>query len=250
MGLIWVIKFLNRFLTIFIVKHLANRFQVWYNIDKRKGKGSMEKKRARKIVAYLMAVLLALMMRATPVLLVWSQFRDFYTDSQHLARIQRRAEWRFLGEGSAYTGLTVYPLYSEEEEFDYALIELQPQGFMYVRINDTAIFEWLSGASMYTMSERTPTAWRPYRIVEGKNEYFKDENGYSIWYSESHFKVAGIEDERRYLLRTATGYIPAVKRGEQYLDLVDGELIDYDPNAYSGTYAGTSGFIPKFDFNL
>ena len=207
-------------------------------------------KKRTKIFTCVLAVLLALMMRAAPVLLVCSQYRDFYTDSQHLARIQRRAERRFLGEGSEYTGLTVYPLYSEEEEFDYALIELQPQGFMYVKINGEDFFEWLGAASMYTMSDMTPTAWAPYRIVEGKNEYFTDENGGPISYSESHFRVAGIENERRYFLRTSSGYIPAVKRGEQYLDLVDGELIDYEPNAHSGTYAGTSGFIPKFDFNL
>ena len=204
-------------------------------------------KKRTKILTCVLAVLLALMMRAAPVLLVCSQYRDFYTDSQHLARIQSRAERRYLGEGSEYTGLTVYPLYSEEEELEYALIELQPQGFMYVRINDTAIFEWLGAASMYTMSNKTPTAWTPYRIVEGNEVAFTDENGEPISYSESHFKVAGIEDERRYLLG---GEIPAVKRGEQYLDLVDGELIDYEPNTYSGTYAGACCFIGKSYFDL
>ncbi len=201
----------------------------------------MEKKRAVKIVACVLAVLLALMMRAAPVLLVWSQFSDFYTESQHLARVQRRAERRYLGEGSEYTGLTVYPLYNEEEELEYALIELQPQGFMYVIIRDVDL-SFLGGMSMYTRSDETPTAWTPYRKVDGKEVAFTDENGEPICYSESHFKVAGIENERRYLLRTPSGYIPAVKRGEQYLDLVDGKLIDYDPNAHSGTYA-SAGII-------
>ena len=89
-------------------------------------------------------------------------------------------------------------------------------------------------------------------------EFFRDENGEIIEYRESHFKVAGIENERRYLLRTplnadgsSTALIPAVKRGEQYLDLVDGELINYEQGVYSVTYAtGGIHFIPKLNFNL
>ena len=45
--------------------------------------------------------------------------------------------------------------------------------------------------------------------------------------------------------------IPAVRRGEQYLDLVDGALIDYQPGMRSETYAtALVGSIPKPDFNL
>lgn len=47
------------------------------------------------------------------------------------------------------------------------------------------------------------------------------------------------------------GMIPAVRRGEQYLDLVDGALIDYQPGMRSETYAtALVGSIPKLDFNL
>ncbi len=93
-----------------------------------------------------------------------------------------------------------------------------------------------------------PDGWTPYRFTEAGREYFYDENGEQIVYHESHFKVAGIENERRYVLERK---IPAVRRGEQYLDLIDGALIDYEPGMDLTTIATdllTS--IPKPDFKL
>ena len=137
-----------------------------------------------------------------------------YSEDQHMQRITARAEERFLGEGSEYTGLEVYPLYNEYDELEYALIELEPQGFMYVLIRDDVTFEWISGVGMYLCSELEPVSWMPYRVHEGMREevvdenghtsiytdreLFRDENGDVIVYHQSHFKVAGIENERRY----------------------------------------------------
>lgn len=216
-------------------------------------------KKKTKILACVLAVVMLFV--AALCVWCWSRTSSFYSEKQHMKRVTRRAEERFLGEGSEYTGLEVYPLYNEDEKLEYMLIELQPQGFMYVRINDSAFLEWFGGVSMYTMSGDTPTAWTPYHMNEGKKEPLTNDDGEPIKYFESHFKVAGIENERRYLLRTPTyenaklkssSYlIAAVKRGEQYLNLVDGELIDYEPGIYSAAYisAGIS-FISKEYFNL
>lgn len=89
-------------------------------------------------------------------------------------------------------------------------------------------------------------------------EYIRDENGQAVIYYESHFKAAGIEGERRYLLTTevaeflggGSSWIPAVKRGERYLDLVDGALIDYTPGMVSAYATADIAFINKPDFNL
>ena len=89
-------------------------------------------------------------------------------------------------------------------------------------------------------------------------EYFRDENGQVIIYNESHFKVAGIENEHRYFLSTkltvdigySRGMIPAVKRGEQYLDLVDGTMIDYTPGMESAYAIAQIAFINKANFDL
>lgn len=190
---------------------------------------------------------------------------SFYSEKQHIQRVRERAEERYLGEGSEYTGLEVYPLYNEYDELKYMLIELEPQGFVYVLINDRA-YPW---RSMYTYSG-SESEWMPYRVKEGareeiidsdgtvyqttNREYYRDENGQVIIYHQSHFKVAGIENERRYLLWIGgwfSGRIPAVKRGEQYLNLVDGLLMDYKPGMESATYAtGNIVFIGKSNFDL
>ena len=199
----------------------------------------------------------------------------FYSEEQHIQRVRERAEERYLGEDSEYTGLEVYPVYNEYDELKYMLIELEPQGFMYVRIEKDSTFEWLSGVGMYLCSELEPVSWMPYRVKEGMREevvdenghtsiytdreLFRDENGNAIIYHQSHFKVAGIENERRYIVSIVStlpglyggSRIPAVKRGEQYLNLVDGNLMDYEPGMKSATYAVASIiFISKPDFDL
>ena len=196
---------------------------------------------------------------------------DMYSEEKHMQRIRERAEERFLGEDSEYTGLEVYPIYNEYDELKYALIEFEPQGFVYVYISERA-YPW---SSMYSLSDTESESWMPYRIKEGVNEeivdasgnviaqsfnqeFIRDENGQVIIYNESHFKVAGIENERRYFLSTELtvyiglnrGWIPAVKRGEQYLDLVDGAMIDYTPGMESAYAIAEIGFINNTGFDL
>lgn len=188
---------------------------------------------------------------------------DMYSEEQHIQRIKERAEKRFLGEESKYTGLEVYPIYNEYDTLKYALIEFEPQGFLYVSISNRA-YPW---KGMYTLNSREPESWMPYRVKEGAREdiydadgnllyqttdreYIRDDNGLVFIYYESHFKVAGIENERRYFLDGGEGLIPAVKRGEQYLDLVDGAMIDYTPGMESAYATADIAFIGKANFDL
>ena len=65
-------------------------------------------------------------------------------------------------------------------------------------------------------------------------------------------------NERRYFLSTECavyigfnhGLIPAVKRGEKYLDLIDGAMIDYTPGMKSTHAIAKIGFINKANFDL
>ena len=229
-----------------------------------RGKGEISMRRHGKIVICAVALILTF---AASLCTGCGISSDVYTEEQHIQRITERAEARFLGEGSEYTGLEVYPVYNEYDELKYALIEFEPQGFLYVAIGDRE-YPW---KGMYTLSDTEPYYWVPYRVKEGSQdiltdedgalieimydcELFRDENGDIIIYYQSHFKVAGIENERRYLLSIMStaawsygeGLIPAVKRGEQYLNLVDGNLMDYEPGMESATYAvGNIGFFYK-----
>lgn len=194
----------------------------------------------KKQVRVLAIVLALVVLLAAALVGLYLSGRSYtYSEERHLKRIASRIENRFMREGSEYTGFEIYPVYNEREEFEFALVEFAPQGFLYV-----VITEWeipFLGVYMYSMSDPEPTPWSPCRMEEeiGPNglplegiyqpSFFVDENGEQIYYNESHFKVAGIQNERRYLL-DCNGLIPAVKRGENlYLDLVDGALIEYDP---------------------
>ncbi len=81
---------------------------------------------------------------------------DMYSEEKHMQRIRERAEERFLGEDSEYTGLEVYPIYNEYDELKYALIEFEPQGFVYVCINEQE-YPW---RGMYTLSD-SEESWMP-----------------------------------------------------------------------------------------
>ena len=223
----------------------------------------------KRIVLLSVSVILVVVL----VMLILSSYSWFYTEEQHIHRIRERAERRFLGEDSEYTSLEVYPIYNEYDEMRFALIEFEPQGYIYVYISKRA-FLW---RSMYSISriEESERGWRPYRIKEGaqediidengniiaqtfNREFLRDENGQVITYHDSHFKVAGIRNERRYFLFTVCnvyaglnqGFIPSVKRGEQYLDLVNGEMIDYTPGMKSTYAVAEIGFINNSYFDL
>ena len=220
----------------------------------------------KKIVLLSISAILVIVF----VMLILASYSWFYTDAMHIQRIKKRAEKLYLGADSQYTGLEVYPIYNEYDELNYALIEFEPQGFIYVHIADQA-YPW---KGMYTRSSTEPKSWMPYRVKEGaredvvdadgnliyqttNREYIRDENGQVFIYNESHFKVAVIENKRRYILSTACavlgytdGLIPAVKRGEKYLDLVDGALIDYTPGMKSTYAIAELGFINKAHFDL
>lgn len=221
----------------------------------------------KKIVILTVSAILVVVL----VMLILSSFSWFYTEDRHIHRIRERAEKRFLGEDSEYTGLEVYPIYNEYDELNFALIEFEPQGYIYVDISKKA-YPW---KGMYTLSSTESESWMPYRMKEGaqediidengniiaqtfNREFLRDENGQIITYHDSHFKVAGIKNERRYFLSTVCavfvglnhGLIPAVKRGEQYLDLVDGTMINYTPGMESAYAVADIVFIDKAYFDL
>ena len=75
----------------------------------------------KKMIVILLSFLLLLGM-----LLSFSSCRaSSYTEEEHIARVTERAKERFLGEGSEYTGLEVFPVYNEYDELNYMLIEFQ-----------------------------------------------------------------------------------------------------------------------------
>lgn len=230
------------------------------------------KRKVILIIAIVLAVIIVLLLSAYGIYSHLNEgSADVYTLEEHTERISKLVEKRYFAEGSEYTGYELFPIYDENDELRYFLIELQPVGFVYVRLNKY-YSKITSPAGMYTRCEGEP--WRRYRIwtqgvvndtngnyIENlpypgggwrNNEksayhqvyYEVDENDEFVVQKCSHFKAANIVDEKRYILLYHDAYIPAIKKDGQYFNLVSMEKLH-------GTGCRMIiDFIPKGSFNL
>ncbi len=163
---------------------------------------------------------------------------DRFTEEQHIQRITKRVNDGFKNwvyeDGSRYTDFDVYPLYDENEELKYFLIEFEPYGFIFVDLHDegSTVLSWFGfPTSMYGLSNIYGNdTWSPYTINETTGElcWAVDENGEKINYNKSPYYVTQNVDERKYLLRSnpSAEYICAIKSGETFLNLIGGNVID------------------------
>lgn len=198
------------------------------------------KRHGKRIFFTVLAAVLAV----TALLCVAADVKE-YTEEERLAQVVERVQKRYMGEDSPYTDFTVYPLYDENDKLGYFVVEFEPQGYVYVRINPNYSPSSCRGSSMYMRATPENQPWIRYTVEEGATEQAPDGNGNTVAYTDrrferdesgqcvvrrdSHYKVAGIQDEKRYLLyvewrganeNTVGGYVPAVKRGNRYLNLV------------------------------
>ena len=178
-----------------------------------------------------------------------------YTEAEHLERVAALAEKRYMGEGSEYTSFEVHPLYDDSETLRYFLIEFAPAGYVYVLLkSETSLF---GGGDMYQRGSPESALWYPYTVEKGAECVVPDESGRMVEYRDrrlktdadgqyisyrvSHFKAANINGERRYFLPVYFGeesrtpsFIPAVRRGELFLNLVSMEELQYRPEMVTG----------------
>lgn len=217
-----------------------------------------------------------IMLISTFVLVGCNQKASKYTEEEHIQRVTERIKAKYIDgdeklrpydkptdDGIIYpkvnaTDFTVYPLYDENDDLKYILVEFQPFGFLYVLIRDEQLkgFSWLGAStSMYMLSslEGDPI-WTPYTLdnENGVDEIWEtDENGKNKLYAQSPYSVRGIENEKRYLLNF-DGYIPAIKRESKFINLIsnnefeilNGEIIKKQPTAFD------ISFINKKYFDL
>ncbi len=208
-----------------------------------------------------------------------------YTEAQHLERVGRRVEKYFMTEESGYTGYQVYPLYDENEKLSYFLVEFEPVGFVYIKLYEyhseiIRMYGMYAYDNAFEFYKERP--WRRYRYfhhaavqnedgtweepipypeigwkfdsssVGAEYEAYKrwevNENGEFTYYRESHFKAANVLNEKRYFLELENGcyFVPAVKRGDKWLNLVSMEqfVIDDYSNCYVYIKEQCQYFLP------
>lgn len=193
---------------------------------------------------------------------------DDFTVEEHIQRITERMKARDLTEeypfGFTYEDFEVYPLYNENEELNYFLIEFEPYGFMFVYVREIkpslAMIIW--NDSMYSLSSMHNESfpWSPYVVDETKGntyhpeaqEWLLDENGDRIYYAKSPYFVTDNIEEKKYLFGVENGgFIPAIKKEDCFINLVSGEkIIHVDKNLYKTQAVLYVSFINKPQFKL
>lgn len=208
-----------------------------------------------------------------------------YTEAQHLERVSARVEKYFMTEDSGYTGYMVYPLYDENDKLSYFLVEFEPVGFVYIKLNEYHS-EIIRMYSMYTYDNAFEyyrnNSWRRYRYFQFaaiKNEYgtweepipypeqgwkfdanyvasaddvYKrwevSQDGEFLEYFASHFREADVLNEKKYLLAYNGSLIPSVRQGEYWFNLVSMEQFKFnDYNGYCFIEELQEYFLPTCD---
>ncbi len=246
------------------------------NVEKKK----MSKGKKAGIAVLCIVLVVAVLVSSFLIIEYVDIDSDKYTDEQHLQRVTKLAEKRYLSPDSpyGYTDMKIYPVYDENEKLRYFLIDFEPNGYVYILINKKSgnvLSQYLGSRSMYTRDShdnwvnshpRKPRTWQRYRYWNSDEPYPEsgwkypgryhdtvsevNENGDYIAYIDSHFKVARIGDERRYMLMNDyTGdYIPAVKRGNKFLNLVSMQSFDLlENNQWENVPYSDIGFNVYYD---
>ncbi len=165
-----------------------------------------------------------------------------YTEEEHIARITERIKNKDFSWALTYESFEVYPLYNQNEEVEYFLVEFEPFGFMFVNLRDTTfVFCNINNAgnSMYKRTDfycEGQSTWSPYSRdkTTGDKVYFLDENGEKLIYTKSPYYVTQNMNSKKYLIETSnpSDYICAIKKDEVYLNLISGSNFDVEENLY------------------
>ena len=226
----------------------------------------------KKFLALLSVIILSLTIGVS-----CAQKADSYTVEEHIERITQRFNLKKQDITERckieIENFNVYPLYNENEEVKYYLIEFNPFGFTLVDCRDEPSPKLLysclgANISMYMLShkiygstyiydgETYMLTWSPYIADETNSQpypdkdkiWILDDNGERIYHNKSPYYVTGNIDKRKYLIETeGAEYICAVKNDDKFINLMSGEeFIAENVDTYEFARSQASIFFPFY----
>lgn len=235
----------------------------------------MTKKTKLAIFSLCLVIMLAIVVSC-----VWVDVANnprYYSYEQHLERVSALAEEHAQG-----SDFTIAPLYQDNEELFGFLVEYhgQREWCDIVKVHNPSFTNKIAGVSMYcgidvaymryriqsdATSEYAPNVkWgrgdSDELQVEENGEIVSRlhpsefpnrlweiaESGNAVYHRVSPYKLANVDGEKKYLLAVKqdgkTDYIPAVKRGDRYLNLISLQEFDYQ-SEYAENAQPTMGII-------
>ena len=174
-----------------------------------------------------------------------------FSEEEHIQRISERIDkqldtWTYA-DGKKYEGYKVYPLYDENEELKHFLVEFEPCGFTFIRLDDeqSKIYSCIGvNTSMYRRSTfyGEMRTWSPYihdktlsqPYPDTEKKWIQDENGEQIYYKRSPYYVTQNSNNKKYLLESGdSGYmICAVKQDGVFVNLISNSLFTFAEDLY------------------
>lgn len=145
-----------------------------------------------------------------------------YSEDEILTIVAERIEEiYFSNDRYEVESFEVYPIYNENDKFSYVLVEYNPSGYIFVKVEYTkGLFPKLK----LTRDTNEPqlNSWVKRYYDNGKVIYCeKDENNKPIQNYVSPFKKADVLDKKIYLIYLHNMFcVPAIKKDDQYLNLI------------------------------
>lgn len=176
-----------------------------------------------------------------------------YSEKKHQERVEELVKKRYLGENSKYESYEIHPLYDENDTLKYFIVDFEPEGFVWIIVNE---YDWCVGPSMYTRDEASKWQKFQYELDENGKQvkvFEKDKSGNDIYYNKSPYKIANVKDEKRYLLKLEESgkYISAIKINDKYLNLISMKEVEYEKGMPFDDIEYTFvSFIGKAEFDL
>ena len=165
-----------------------------------------------------------------------------YTEEEILKIAAEKIEKTYLNnEKYDFQSFDVYPVYSQDDELEYILVEFNPSGYLYLKIDIYGTFfpKLKLTRNVNNISENT---WYKYQCVDGEKVKETDSSGKAILYNISQFKEGDCLKEKKYLIDLGDGdYIPAVRVEDKFLNLVSMTYFVYNGESNTG-YNGTTVF--------
>lgn len=183
-----------------------------------------------------------------------TKYPEDYTLEEHIDNITKKVQKRFMDGSSEYDSFAVYPLYDENNKLTHFLVEFEPFGFLFIELGIQRFrsnFLTVPGMYMYCKKYCNIT-WHRYRLcvngiepqpydnhewivseglamsIECLNARFEaDENGYILEYKKSPYYISNSLNKQLYFLQLPLGGIPAIKRGDMFVNLISMENIEY-----------------------
>lgn len=169
----------------------------------------------RKSFGRMFTCLVFVFLLVTFLNLVGCKKAENYTEEEHIGRISRIIEKKYLEKDVTYE---IRPLYDYEDKLAYFVVDFSNDTYFYIELEEKDR-SGCYGASMYvkdtTGNISNSCPWK---------------NNDDVTYHKSHFKVAEISNDTRcYLIKLfhKNILVPAIKQGDKFINLITMKEFEY-----------------------